>query len=208
MKNIKINKEVFAGVVKSLVLTILVVSFSQVNMAQGVRTSNEIAITKKAIEAGPIWNQSHAEARCPIIAAEQSKDGSSKWTGQWWTTVWGSMSVCEVNVYNTPSPPVAINGYNARLVVFKSFNGGTLGSFRQTGMNTWSEDGVEKANRFQFEELNRDEWSVYLYDSSRDVHIQLDLWTKKVMYNAGSEPRQELYNVSSSYTQAIPNWSY
>jgi len=51
------------------------------------------------------------------------------------------------------------------------------------------------AIRFQFEEQDRDDWSVYLYDGSRNVDIQTDLWTGKIMYAAGGEPLRELYEV-------------
>ncbi|MEJ6392568.1 mannan-binding lectin [Gymnodinialimonas sp. 2305UL16-5] len=47
-----------------------------------------------AIEAGPIWNQGHADQVCPAIAA--SRGGS--WTGQWWTTIPNEMSVCQIRV--------------------------------------------------------------------------------------------------------------
>ena len=46
----------------------------------------------EAIEAGPIWNQGHAGQVCPAVAASHG----GEWTGQWWTTVWGRMSVCQV----------------------------------------------------------------------------------------------------------------
>jgi hypothetical protein len=45
------------------------------------------------VEAGPIWSQADAEQKCPPLAAQQG----GSWTGGWWTTVQGSMSVCEVS---------------------------------------------------------------------------------------------------------------
>lgn len=50
----------------------------------------------KAIEAGPIWNQADANKKCPQIA----KTNNGVWTGQWWTTVQGKMSVCQVRPAN------------------------------------------------------------------------------------------------------------
>lgn len=47
---------------------------------------------KKTIEVGSIWNQSDAERKCPKAARKID----AKWTGQWWTTIPGVMSVCEV----------------------------------------------------------------------------------------------------------------
>ena len=46
----------------------------------------------KTIKVGPIWNQSDANRKCPKAARKID----AKWTGQWWTTVPGVMSVCEV----------------------------------------------------------------------------------------------------------------
>lgn len=46
------------------------------------------------LEAGPIWNQEDAEKKCPVVG--YSVQG--KWNGQWWTTVEGKMSVCQINL--------------------------------------------------------------------------------------------------------------
>jgi predicted amidohydrolase len=43
-------------------------------------------------EAGPIWNNAvDAPQKCPNTCAAYN----AEWDGQWWTTVWGKMSVCE-----------------------------------------------------------------------------------------------------------------
>ncbi len=55
----------------------------------------------ETVEAGPIWNQQHAEQVCPAIA--HATNGA--WTGQWWTTVWNEMSVCQIE-YTPPSRAV------------------------------------------------------------------------------------------------------
>jgi hypothetical protein len=47
---------------------------------------------KKTVEVGPIWNQMDAERKCP----EAARAKNASWTGQWWTTVPGRMSVCEI----------------------------------------------------------------------------------------------------------------
>lgn len=46
----------------------------------------------RAVPAGPIWDQADAEQKCPALALTDK----SVWTGQWWTTIPGSMSVCEL----------------------------------------------------------------------------------------------------------------
>ena len=47
---------------------------------------------KVSVEAGPLWNQGHASKVCPGIAASLG----GKWTGHWWTTKPGEMSVCQI----------------------------------------------------------------------------------------------------------------
>jgi hypothetical protein len=48
----------------------------------------------EVIEAGPIWNQSDAQKKCPEVA----KANAGTWNGQWRTTVPGKMSVCELRL--------------------------------------------------------------------------------------------------------------
>lgn len=43
-------------------------------------------------EAGPIWNQGDANAKCAALARREN----AEWTGQWRTTQVGVMSVCEL----------------------------------------------------------------------------------------------------------------
>jgi hypothetical protein len=64
------------------------------------------------------------------------------------------------------------------------------GEFVQTGDNEWIERSLTNGDEIYFEEVERDEWSVYLYDPSRDVSIQLDLWTREIIFddNTGQEP--------------------
>lgn len=54
--------------------------------AQAVMAANTCTV-----DAGPIWNQNDANAKCPATC----NNGYGPWTGQWWTTVWGKMSVCQ-----------------------------------------------------------------------------------------------------------------
>jgi hypothetical protein len=93
------------------------------------------------------------------------------------------------NVAPVPQPaPHITNGYN---VIGVSYNGGF---FRLNTGTTWTENNI-----FTFVERGRDEWSVYLYDGSRDVHIQLDLHRKKVSYSQGGGARSDLYDIVSFY---------
>ncbi|MGJ8669468.1 MAG: mannan-binding lectin [Oceanococcus sp.] len=63
------------------------------SITQAVRKSDPAPQSnKRAVNAGPIWNQGDAETKCPKLAYQQG----GQWTGQWWTTVQGKMSVCEI----------------------------------------------------------------------------------------------------------------
>jgi hypothetical protein len=48
---------------------------------------------KRVYEVSQIWSQSDANEKCNQAASRNN----ATWTGQWWTTVKGSTSVCEVN---------------------------------------------------------------------------------------------------------------
>lgn len=67
-----------------------------------------------------------------------------------------------------------INGYNVQVVMHST------GAFVQLNSTDWVENSADAY--FTFKEVNRDDWSVYLYDSSRDVSIQLDLHRNEVIY--------------------------
>jgi len=85
-----------------------------------------------------------------------------------------------------------LNGETTSKVYFSQ------GSFAQNASG-WTEYGLDGEARFTFEERTRDEWSVYLYDSSRDVRLQLDLWRKK------SAMRQEAIRAVTSMMSSLLN---
>ena len=57
-----------------------------------------------------------------------------------------------------------------------TYQGG--GQFVQQAGTEWIE--YSNDGEFIFQENGRDAWSIYLYDASRDLNIQLDLWTGEV----------------------------
>jgi len=59
-----------------------------------------------AIDAGPIWNDNDAKTKCPNVA--RARGGI--WTGNWWTTVEGRMSVCEIQLSSAGPAPGRISG--------------------------------------------------------------------------------------------------
>lgn len=90
-----------------------------------------------------------------------------------------------------PAPAQQTNGYNSIEVLYNA-GSGPAGVFRLTAPKQWTEN-----NTFSFRERNRDEWSIYLHDESRNVNIQLDLHRKKVIYSQGGGPRSDLYDIVS-----------
>jgi membrane-bound inhibitor of C-type lysozyme len=60
----------------------------------------------------------------------------------------------------------------------------------------WVEGNADGSNTFI--ETHRDEWSVYLYDQSRDVYLQLDLHRQLILYGQGHNGRrmQPLYQIT------------
>jgi hypothetical protein len=58
------------------------------------------------------------------------------------------------------------------------------GEFVQGEDQEWVERSLVNGEEIYFEEVERDEWSVYLYDPSRNVNIQLDLWTRAIIFDS------------------------
>jgi hypothetical protein len=78
-----------------------------------------------------------------------------------------------------------VNGQNATVVYFGA-KGGAQGAFRQVADKSWVETGPDGARRHALTETGRDEWSIYLNDDSRDLSVQLDLYTKEVKFSQGN----------------------
>ena len=94
------------------------------------------------------------------------------------------------DLYRISGVSSKLSGWLVRQVNFNN------GAFISKGGRRWVETGSQNEVRFHFSEVARDDWSVYLKDNSRNVHIQLDLHTRKIMYNAGNDPRVPLYNIT------------
>jgi hypothetical protein len=97
----------------------------------------------------------------------------------------------------TVQPYPIPTGRNVHLVQFGYATGDALGTYFQTDPYSWVEQNAVGQAVFFFEEQGRDDWSVYLYDSSRGVGIQLDLFRQKVVYstNHNDATRRDLYDV-------------
>jgi len=98
-----------------------------------------------------------------------------------------------------PNPgPVQVNGYNVSQV----FHPG--GSFSQAGGGQWEELNNQGRVTFRFREQQRDEWSVYLYDASRNVSLQLDLHRRQILYAVGNAPKSPLYAITNAIADVAP----
>ena len=91
-----------------------------------------------------------------------------------------------------------VKGYNATVVDYGS------GRFTQVSNTTWEETN-NKRERFTFNEIRRDEWSIYLLDRSRDISIQLDLYKKEIYIFYDRPNRTKLYDVVKALTKKIPD---
>ena len=74
----------------------------------------------------------------------------------------------------------------------------------QVSADQWVETDPDGAEWFRFAEAARDDWSVYLHDPGRDVHLQIDLFTRRVMYRVGSTEPTPLYDVLSATDDNVP----
>lgn len=73
------------------------------------------------------------------------------------------------------------------------------GSFRQTSPGQWAEFNASGQIAFRFSEIMRDDWSVYLHDSSRNVQIQIDMHRKWISFGVNNQARSDLYQIASAW---------
>jgi hypothetical protein len=156
--------------------------------AQEERLAREEAGRLAAPSAGPKPEQKETVAPSqPIPASTSQRKPASK------VLIFGIVGIallCVAGIVvsgllssmnsNTPpsdpatEPPAAqVNGFNVNRVLYPE------GEFFQTDAQSWVEraaDGTE----FHYVETERDEWSVYLYDETRNYNIHLDLYQEAV----------------------------
>ena len=63
-----------------------------------------------------------------------------------------------------------------------------------TGPQRWLERR-DDGKTFNFVEVRRDQWSVYLLDSSRGVNLKIDLRNKQIFYSDTTSPLRSLYPI-------------
>ena len=112
----------------------------------------------------------------------------------------GSSSGDETPSWGGPLTDTEVTGRNAAKVVVGPDTGTPNGQFRQVGDSEWVEtDPKGDQVRFRFTETGRDDWSVYLLDSARDVRLQIDLHRRLVRYRAGTADWIDLYPITRSF---------
>ena len=90
-----------------------------------------------------------------------------------------------------------VNGYTAELVAYNE------GAFLQLSGKEWVQ--TTPSYNFPFVETHRDEWSVYLKATDRNVRIQLDLWTSEVKYSDSSQSFV-LFDITTADPTRINGW--
>ena len=101
-------------------------------------------------------------------------------------------------LYNIIEQYSGVNGWTAMSAKFVTSDN-NRGFFAHTSGKTWEETNRRNPNtKFTFQEVGRDEWSVYLHDASRGVNIQLDLHRKKVVYSDANTAAFDLYDITQS----------
>lgn len=90
------------------------------------------------------------------------------------------------------APALAQGGVNGRNVTSVKRSGGRMA---MGPLGAWTERGDDGVS-FQFRETGRDDWSVYLVDSARNVKLQLDLHRRQIRYAADDGPFNDLYPIT------------
>lgn len=89
-----------------------------------------------------------------------------------------------------------VNGWNVVRAAHDS------GFFQRTSPGQWTEFHNSGAT-YTFEERNRDAWSVYMYDASRNVWLQVDLHRNMVSAGTGNQERIDIYAITGSTAGAV-----
>jgi hypothetical protein len=71
-------------------------------------------------------------------------------------------------------------------------------TFSMVGPDRWTEAGADGKVAFTFTESSRDEWTAILFDASRKMELQLDLFKKEVRVKEGSSAVRPLYRILSA----------
>jgi hypothetical protein len=77
-------------------------------------------------------------------------------------------------------------------------DGKISGTFERSNGKTWKESNNSDGVHY-FTEFQRDDWSVYMKDS-RDITIQIDLWTDSIYVDPYGKGRRKIYSINEVKT--------
>lgn len=100
-------------------------------------------------------------------------------------------------IYNSSDK---MNGYLTKVITFQDANG-YMGNYTNYDAETlaWLETSENpEGGNFEFIEVTRDEWSVYLRDEDRGVNIQLDVHRMMVVYSDDNGNAFDLYEITNA----------
>ena len=93
-----------------------------------------------------------------------------------------------------------MNGYLAESITFQTTEGfiGHYTNYDAANLAWIETSNNPDGNNFEFTEIARDEWSVYLRDDARGVNIQLDLHRMMVVYGDDNGNGFDLYEITNA----------
>ena len=75
------------------------VDYQKANLSEDTSYSCLCKSVQTSLNKDPIWSHNHAVNECPRRCAREidmnTRQPGMRWTGHWWTTVWGKHSVCQ-----------------------------------------------------------------------------------------------------------------
>ena len=92
------------------------------------------------------------------------------------------------------TPTTEVSAATLKLVEFGK-NSQILGVYRQIDAQNWVEKSYSSDVSFKFQEVERDELSVYLHDPKRNIDIELDLQTHAIYYSDKNRKDVEIYKI-------------
>ena len=200
-----------AGALVALLLGVIVFGPSTEDTGPAVQPAAEqaeVIMTFDNLAAVPVAiYQTDPEGQEELVGTLDPRQSSSQTTyiGQVWVvrTVEGDgakeILACEAETPESWCVVELVTGRTVAAAELGSAGQGLQGTFRQVDDGQWVEEGPTGAVRFRFREQSRDDWTVYLYDESRDVNIQIDLLLEEILYAEGDAQPVKLADILSSW---------
>lgn len=103
----------------------------------------------------------------------------------------GSTTPAQAQPSNAAVNAQGVNGWN---VIRANYDGGL---FQLMGNDEWVEV-TDDGEAYRFRETQRDEWSVYMFDASRNIRLQIDIHRQMTTVAGGGESLHDLYPITSA----------